>query len=65
MVVVSVLAFYSDNPSSNLAGYLNVLYEKTLINKKRPGLAHLKKQELECGTCKWGRVIVYFKPVFV
>ena len=42
-LVVSVLAFYSDDPSSNPAGYLNFLYEKTKINKKRPSLAHLRK----------------------
>ena len=42
-LVVSLLAFYSDDPSSNLAGYLNFLYEKTKMNKKRPGLAHLLK----------------------
>ena len=41
--MVSVLAFYSDNLSSNPAGYLNVLCEKTKINEKRQGLAHLKK----------------------
>ena len=29
---VSVLAFYSDDPSSNPAGYLNFLYEKNEIN---------------------------------
>ena len=37
-LVVSVLAFYSDNPSSNPAGCLNFQYEKTKINEKRPGL---------------------------
>ena len=31
-LMVSVLAFYSDDPSSILAGYLNFLYEKTKIN---------------------------------
>ena len=35
-LVVSVLAFHSDDLSSNPAGYLNFLYEKTKINKKRP-----------------------------
>ena len=38
-LVVSVLAFYSDDPSSNPAGYLNFLDEKKQINQKRPGLA--------------------------
>ena len=28
-LVVSILAFYSDDPSSNPAGYLNFLYKKT------------------------------------
>ena len=36
-LVVSVHAFYSDDPSSNPAGYLNFLYEKTKINKKEAG----------------------------
>ena len=40
-LVVSILAFYSDNPSSIPAGYLNFLYEKTKMHKKRPGLAHI------------------------
>ena len=35
--MVSVLAFYSNNPSSNPAGYFNFLYEKTKINKKEAG----------------------------
>ena len=42
--VVSVLAFYSDNPSSNPAEVYNfsvkLLLKRTKINKKRPGLAH-------------------------
>ena len=43
-LVVSVRAFYSYNPSSNPAGYLNFLYKKTIINKKEAGgSAHLKK----------------------
>ena len=37
-LVVSVLAFYSDNPSSNPASYLIFLYEKTKINKKVAGV---------------------------
>ena len=37
-LVVSVLAFYSDDPSSNPAGYLNFLCEKTRINKKEAGV---------------------------
>ena len=48
--VVSVLAFYSDNPSSNPAEVYNfsvkLLLKRTKIKtKKRPGLAHffLKK----------------------
>ena len=46
--VVSVLAFYSDDPSSNPAEVFNfsvkLLLKRTKINKKRPGLAHLKKR---------------------
>ena len=44
-LVVSVLAYYSDNPSSNPAGYLNLLYKKTKINKKeaRVGPSFFKK----------------------
>ena len=33
-LVVSVLAFYSDDRSSNPAGYLNFLHEKMKISKK-------------------------------
>ena len=32
--MVSVLAFYSNDPSSNPACYLNFLYEKTKINEQ-------------------------------
>ena len=48
--MVSVLAFYSDNPSSNPAEVYNfsvkLLLKRTKINKKRPGLAHFKKKVL-------------------
>ena len=48
--MVSVLAFYSDDPSSNPAEVYNfsvkLLLKRTKINKKRPGLAHLKKIKL-------------------
>ena len=37
-IVVSILAFYSDDPSLNLAGYLNFLHENTKINKKVAGV---------------------------
>ena len=37
-LVVSLLTFYSDNPSSNPAGYLNFLYEKTKIIEKEAGV---------------------------
>ena len=37
-LVVSIFAFYSDNPSSIPAGYLNFLYEKTKINEKEAGV---------------------------
>ena len=38
---VSILAFYSNNSSSNPAGYLNFLLEKTKINEieARTGLS--------------------------
>ena len=36
--MVSVLAFYSDNPSSNPAGYLNFLFEKAKINENEAGV---------------------------
>ena len=44
--VVSVLPFYSDNPSSSLAeAYsffcINCIWKRTKINRKRSGLAHL------------------------
>ena len=43
-LVVSILAGYSDNPSSNPAGYLNFLYEKMKINEKEAGVGpSLKK----------------------
>ena len=45
--VVSALAYYSDNPSSDPADVycflLKFVFERTKINKKRPGLAHLLK----------------------
>ena len=46
--VVSMPAFYSDDPSSNPAEVYNfsvkLFLKRTKINKKRPGLAHLKKK---------------------
>ena len=46
-LVVSVLAFYSDAPRSNPAGYFNYLYEKTNKNKKVAGVGpSLKKHGL-------------------
>ena len=46
-LVVSAFAFYSDDPSSIPAEVynfsVNLLLKRTKINKKRPGLAHLKK----------------------
>ena len=42
----NVLTFNSDDPSSNLANVYNfselIAVEKTKMNEKRPGLAHLK-----------------------
>ena len=47
-LVVSVLASYSNDPSSIPAEVYNffckLLLKRTKINKKRPGLAHLKKK---------------------
>ena len=44
--MVSVLAFYLDDPSSNPAGYLNFLNEKTKINEKEAGVGpSLKNRE--------------------
>ena len=45
-LVVSVLAFYSDDPSLNPAGYLSFLYEKQK-NEKEAGVSpsFLKKIE--------------------
>ena len=37
-LVVSVLAVYSDDTSSNPAGYLNFLYERMKINEKEAGV---------------------------
>ena len=46
-LVVSVLAFYSDDPSLIPAEFYNfsvkLLLKRTKINKKRSGMAHLKK----------------------
>ena len=43
--MVSVLAFYSNDPSSNPAGYLNYLYKKTKTNEKEAGVGpSLRKQ---------------------
>ena len=48
--MVSMLAFYSDDPSSNPAEVYNfsvkLLLKSTKINKKRPGLANLKKKKI-------------------
>ena len=47
--MVSVLAFYSDDPSSIPAEVYNfsvkLLLKRTKINKKRPGLAQFKKKK--------------------
>ena len=44
--MVSVPAFYSDDPSSNPAGYLiNFLYEKTKINEKEAGVGPIFKNK--------------------
>ena len=46
-LVVSVLAFYSDNPSSNPTGYLNFRYKKMKMNEKEAGVAPPPKKK--CG----------------
>ena len=38
--MVRIVAFYSDDLSSNPAGYLNLLYKKTKIDKKEAGVGH-------------------------
>ena len=44
-LVVSIPAFYSDDPSLNPAGYLiNFLYEKTKINEKEAGVGPSSKK---------------------
>ena len=43
-LVVSILAFYSNDPSSNPAGYLNFLYVKTTINGKEAEVGPSLKQ---------------------
>ena len=51
-LVVSIPAFYSEDPSLIPAGYLiNFLYKKTKIYEKRPGLGHLKKEALQLHCC--------------
>ena len=51
--MVSMLAFYSDDPSSNPAEVYNfsvkLLLKRTKINKKEAGLAHFLKKRLEIG----------------
>ena len=42
-LVVCILAFYSDDPSSNPAGYLNFLYEKTKRNQTESVVGPFKK----------------------
>ena len=43
-LVVSALAYSSEDPSSNPAGYLKyLLYEKSKINEKEAGVGPLKK----------------------
>ena len=69
--MVSVLAFYSDDPSSIPAEVYNfsvkLLLKRTKINKKRPGLAQFKKKKFtQKGGCapklklaKMGALIVH------
>ena len=46
-LVVSVLAFYSDNPSSNPTGYLNFRYKKMKMNEKEAGVAPPPKKNVD------------------
>ena len=48
-LVVSVLSFYSNNFSSNPAGYLNFLYEETKINEKEAGVGPTFKKTWSLG----------------
>ena len=50
-LVVSVLAFYSNDPSSNPAGYLNFLYKKTKINEKEFGVGTSFKNIVDTNAC--------------
>ena len=56
-VVVSILAFYSDVPSSNLLGCLHFMYEKTKFNEKEvwvgPSLKKLKISLLSQFLNRW------------
>ena len=56
-VVVSILAFYSDDPSSNLLGCLHFIYEKTKFNEKEvwvgPSLKNLKISLLSQFLNRW------------
>ena len=54
--MVSVLAFYSYDLSSNPAGYLNFLFEKTKINEREAGVGPFLEKSLGilCGrVLKW------------
>ena len=58
-LVVSIPAFYSDDPSSNPAGYLiNFLYEKTKINKKEDGVGPSFKKKLSCWAWHCGHLCI-------
>ena len=47
-LVVSILAFYSDNSSSSPAGYKNFRYKKTKIIEKEAGIGpSLKKSKAQ------------------
>ena len=52
-LVVSVLAFYSDNPRSNPAGNLNFLNIKAKIYEKEAGIALFKKEANRCLHSNW------------
>ena len=46
--MVSILAFYSDDPSSIPAGCLKFLYEKTKINEKEAGVGPSIRNDTVC-----------------
>ena len=56
--MISIPAFYSDNPSSNPAGYLNFLYKKTKIKEKEAGVGPSIKKWLIGPVACWSKTHV-------